>query len=834
MKRKLITAVFAMAMGLVVVGTFGSCKDYEEDSIEDLRGYQSQQLKKANEKLKADLMAIIEKIKSCDCDDTEVMNRVQALENQLKALNLGEGTLKDQILAALDLDAATDVMEQLKQKLGIQEIIDDIDDLKKIDYSGDFKDINKRIDSLASTTFNDSVRLNGINNALSGDLEHLRDSVKNLCDSVNNLRADLIALDKSAQEYTDTVVARAVAELDDTINVRIDKLKQALETADGALQDQITDLKDSIDVVAANVSALNTRVDSLESRIGKVETTLANLVTGILVQGTENPVFGSFALPLDMRSNVLMTYYGENTVNDGLDDYTFPAIGEEFSDAASKVTRENTFTKDEFALLGLTNKVMPISDSETLFDKEKGNAGTLYLTINPNTVNFSKLPVSLVNSWDVESGIKLEPLEKSDKKLTFGYTRSAADNGFYAAKATLDIDSIDKVKVNIEPGLKSEMKEVLEALQDRNLSSINFTDLAGVIYKQFNGILDANAVKTTWTDGNEAKHSVYSEYNIAATAFKPLSYTFLQDNNHKLPTISEIDDIDLGDFNVNLKLDTIHIDLSTETSLKFDSIKFEANDIYVVVETAKVVDGQIVESKDTVYVDGIKDFIDELNKTVGGWSEEVNEELSDQLETIEREINAQLKDMIDDMNTQLGDVNELVDEMNGIEDQVNSYVDKVNSYISRVNSYINKINHYIKHANDYLQVTMLFEKEDGSLSQVSNSKGIGASRIPVNKETVLYLTSYTGELVVPAYKKFVAVTDIMRSTIDTGTSVKNGDISKAALDEANRLESFNKVLPGSTRAVKFKANQKGLYEIKYSALDYSGHTSTRTFYIYAY
>lgn len=833
MKRKLITAVFAMAMGLVVVGTFGSCKDYEEDSINDLRGYQSQQLKKANEKLKADLMAIIEKIKSCDCDDTEVMNMVQALENQLEALDLGEGTIKDQILAALDLNAATDVMEQLKKKLGINEIIEDINNLKAIDFSGDFNDINKRIDSLASTTFNDSVRLNGINNALSGDLEHLRDSVKNLCDSVNNLRADLIALDKSAQEYTDTVVAKAVAELDDTINVRIDKLKQALETADSNLQSQITDLKDSIDVVAANVSALNTRVDSLESRIGKVETTLANLVTGILVQGTENPVFGSFALPLDMRSNVLMTYYGENTVN--VRDYTFPAIGTDFSDAASDVTRENSFTEDEFALLDLTNKVMPISDSETLFDKEKGNAGTLYLTINPNTVNFSKLPVSLVNSWDVESGIKLEPLEKSGKKLTFGYTRSAADNGFYAAKATLDIDSIDKVKVNIEPGLKSEMKEVLEALQDRNLSSINFTDLAGVIYKQFNGILDANAVKTTWTDGNDAKHSVYSEYNIAATAFKPLSYTFLQDNNHKLPTISEIDDIDLGDFNVNLKLDTIHIDLSTETSLKFDSIKFDTDSIYVVVNTVKKGDnGDFVETTDTVNVEGLGDFIDELNKTVGGWSQEVNNELSNQLETIEREINAQLKDMIDDMNTQLGDVNELVDEMNGIEDQVNSYVDKVNSYISRVNSYINKINHYIKHANDYLQVTMLFEKEDGSLSQVSNSKGVGASRIPVNKETVLYLTSYTGELVVPAYKKFVAVTDIMRSTIDTGTSVKNGSIPTATLYEANRLESFNKVLPGSTRAVKFKANQKGLYEIKYSALDYSGHTSTRTFYIYAY
>lgn len=835
MKRKLITAVFAMAMGLVVVGTFGSCKDYEEDSIEDLRGYQSQQLKEANEKLKDDLMAIIKKIDTCDCDDSDVKNRVKALEDKLNALNLGEGTLKDQILAALGLNAAADVMQQLKEKLGIDDIINDINNLNQIDFSGNFNAINKRIDSLASTTFNDSVRLDSINNALSGDLEHLRDSVKNLCDSVNNLRADLIALDKSAQEYTDSVVAKAVAELDDTINVRIDKLKQALGAADNELKSQITDLKDSIAVVAANVSALDEKVNNLESRIGKVETTLANLVTGILVQGTENPVFGSFALPFDMRSNVLMTYYGETDVK--ATGYTFPAIGEDFSDAASNVTSGNSFKEKEFKLLGLTN--MPISESEPLFDKEKGNAGTLYLTINPNTVNFNELPVSLVNSMDVESGIKLEPLEKvEDKTLTFGYTRSYADNGFYKAKATLDIDSIDKVKVNIEPGLKSEMKGVLEALQDRNLSEINFTQLAGIIYKQFNGVLDANAVKTTWKDGNEVNHSVYSEYKIAATAFKPLSYTFLQGNPHKLPTISEIDYIDLADFeDINLHLDSIKIELSTETTLKFDSIKFDTNDIYVVVNTVKVNDeGDLVDTTDTVNVEGLGDFIDELNKTVGGWSDEVNEELSKQLKKIQNEINDQLKDMIDDMNTQLGDVNELVDEMNGIEGQVNSYVDKVNSYISRVNSYINKINHYIKHANDYLQVTMLYEKADGSLSQVCNAKGsYGASRIPVNKETVLYLTSYTGELVVPAYKKFVAVTNVSGTPDFSVTNVENSEINKEAVININTsLESFNKVLPGSTRAVKFKATQNGYYEITYSALDYSGHTSTRRFYVYVY
>ena len=69
-------------------------------------------------------------------------------------------------------------------------------------------------------------------------------------------------------------------------------------------------------------------------------------------------------------------------------------------------------------------------------DGDEGNAGTLYVTINPNTVDFTGQVLTLENSQAEASKITLGALKQSDKTLTFGWTR-AAGNGFYEAPATL-------------------------------------------------------------------------------------------------------------------------------------------------------------------------------------------------------------------------------------------------------------------------------------------------------------------------------------------------------------------------------------------------------------
>ena len=68
----------------------------------------------------------------------------------------------------------------------------------------------------------------------------------------------------------------------------------------------------------------------------------------------------------------------------------------------------------------------------------------------------------------------------------------------------------------------------------------------------------------------------------------------------------------------------------------------------------------------------------------------------------------------------------------------------------------------------------------------------------------------------PALKKYIAVTSAP---------------SKAAQDYANKGVNMNQVIDGRCHNVVFQANQKGLYEIAYSAVDFHGYITTRKFYI---
>ena len=101
----------------------------------------------------------------------------------------------------------------------------------------------------------------------------------------------------------------------------------------------------------------------------------------------------------------------------------------------------------------------------------------------------------------------------------------------------------------------------------------------------------------------------------------------------------------------------------------------------------------------------------------------------------------------------------------------------------------------------------------------------------VNGEGVfdVFVTSYTGEIIAPAFKKFIAVTNVFKD----GDSAQNGCADcKAALDAVNGGKYFNEVFPGSRYGVAIENMKKGYtYEIFYSGLDYSGKISARKFYV---
>jgi ABC-type transporter Mla subunit MlaD len=732
------------------------------------------------------------------------------------------------------LDAQKAAMEQLKQELeqqigDNQDAIDALEDaltnadsdlLDKINANSKaIADAVALIDSLADAcptylwsdspkTAYDLAAANAVLAAKNAadilDLQKKDEQIEQaLVDSILAVKEYADSLHQAAKDYTDEateLVKAKIDSLDNALDLELAAIEEAYQEADSLLQDQLDSLKQDLEELEERVAANEKAIAELQDKVDDLEDALAKMVTGIIVQGVENPIFGSFSLPLGVNSNILLGYYGESER-----DYDFPS---------NKSGMDATGIADAYKYITING------DSEVSGILFNDTLGTVYLTINPAKTDFTGLTVGIENSIEESNGMSVTPLKESTKKLSFGYSpyTKSVSNGLYEAKVYLDSESsIDLIKFNIEDGLKSSVKDILESFKTRS-KQVDLTELATAIVKQMTNFMDAYAINAEWTD-SLGEHAVYSNYNLAATAFKPLSYTFLKGQNFgKLPMISAFDHINLDDINLNFNLNFAPIAINSNVNVQLNNVVINRGNIDVVVDIAG-----------TSYPVDINSLVDEIEKQINDANAEITEEIEDQLEdqiaSIENEINSYLSTMIGDINSQLGDVNDLVNQFNGIDGKVNSAIDKVNSFVSRINNFTNKINTRLDNLNAYLQVTMLYETEDGDLAQLSNS-GAGASQITAGKDAVLYPTSYTADIVVPAYKKYVAFTKV------NGAS----DSEQAALlSQLNTGDYLNQVLDGNTKAIKLNVPSSfsgKTLELTYSALDYSGYTSTRKFYIY--
>lgn len=742
------------------------------------------------------------------------------------------------------LDAQKTAMEQLKQNLeqqigDNQDAIDALEDaltnadsdlLDKINANSKaIADAVALIDSLADACptylWSDSLKtaydLAAANAVLAAknaadilDLQKKDEQIEQaLVDSILAVKEYADSLHQAAKDYTDEateLVKAKIDSLDNALDLELAAIEEAYQEADSLLQDQLDSLKQDLIELEERVAANEEAIAELKDKVDDLEDALAKMVTGIIVQGVENPIFGSFSLPLSVNSNILLGYYGESER-----DYDFPS---------NKSGMDATGIADAYKYITING------DSEVSGILFNDTLGTVYLTINPAKTDFTGLTVGIENSIEESNGMSVTPLKESTKKLSFGYSpyTKSVSNGLYEAKVYLDSESsIDLIKFNIEDGLKSSVKDILESFKTRS-KQVDLTELATAIVKQMTNFMDAYAINAEWTD-SLGEHAVYSNYNLAATAFKPLSYTFLKGQNFgKLPVINEFDHIDLDEINLDLKLNFTPIAINSNVNIDIKNVDIDESGINVTVDVPEVVAGSFTGNTISKKVE-ISNLIAEIENQLNSANTEVETEIKNQLNaqilSIESEINKYLEDMIGDINSQLGDVDDLVDQFNGVEGKVNSAIDKVNSFVSRVNNLTSKINTRLDNLNAYLQVTMLYETEDGDFAQLSNS-GAGASQITAGKDAVLYPTSYTAEIVVPAYKKFVAFTKV------NGAS----DSEQATLlSQLNTGDYLNTVLEGNTKAIKINvpAEFKGkTLELTYSALDYSGYSSTRKFYIY--
>ena len=596
-----------------------------------------------------------------------------------------------------------------------------------------YEALSAKLDSLANLdhthnpSYDDTELRNSIA-ALSEEMKGLAEEMKDFA-SKQALRDVLTAAElmhAEAMEYTKRVE-----------NMAAEKL--------GELESNFTTLEATVAEIKAKVDEIYPKVQENRQYIIGIYDYLKKMITGITIQAVNNPVFGSFAFPWGVQSNILVGYYGESDV-----DVRFPTTR-----TANYIYKECALTDKDAEMLGSSVESYNKFGQPVLVEETEGNAGKVYVTINPTSVDFTGQKLPLVNSQDEESAVKLGALEKSDAVLRFGVTR-AANNGFYEATATFTEDNIptyDVDKSMIYNSLKDIAKDVLN-----HQDGINVKAAASRLYNVFlelNGNLDAYGIKASWNfndvEGNVQTNSVYSKYAIAATAIKPLSYAFLYDMqlgtsiNNRLPNLPTINP------NVEAIINNI-VDLDQ-------------------------LEGQIMP------------------------------EVKDALELVKDQVVAGAGNYMD---------------------KAEPYINKLNNWTSRLNGYMERFEDVANNVNALLQVTMLYKGKDDQFHQLSNSveyptvfAGEGLANV--------FATSYTGEIIAPAFKKFIGVTNVFKD----GDSAQNGCADcKAALDAVNDGEYFNEVFPGSRYGVAIENMKKGYtYEIFYSALDYSGKISARKFYV---
>ena len=814
MKKKIINVFLMALLAMVTVGTVVSCKDYEEDNYSDLNGKftnlsgQLQDQIDALEKFKGELETELTELKNGYQEGDKVLgDRITIIEDVLIP---GLDKKIDELERKHDEDI-DDLWLAITGENGINEAIADlsktvsgntkaIEDLQKLIDKDKADEWSKAVEDAAEAlerAKNDSAKLALLGDNLE-DYDKMRDA---LAGALRDANGNWMSL----EEY---IKAQGFLTSDD--------IKDFVTKAE--FNDSLNVFRARIDEVSSKLEALTTEINT---KLGLLQNSLNKYVSSVLIQGTDNPVFGSFAFPANISSNVLAAYYGD------VKDLKFPT-----DEPYNYVDAQNALSAKDLEMMGVAagNQYYNgrvVSGMQADGTVAAGNAGTLYVTVNPNTVDATGATAILVNSQDSKSGVMLSPLAETDKVLNFGYTR-ATGNGFYEAKATVTPSVVDEVSPRISyddlKGLKDEIKDAVNAI--RNKGNVDITGLVYSVYSISSNILDAQAVKFPWSDtdiyGNTIERATYSQYSLAATAVHPLSFAFAKDVHYdEFPGINKVEDI-IGDmFNKiedaipTIDVDDLNIHIEIEDFV-FDPVELE--------------DGSVVVNVDILDEETGKHYKQTIDIT-----DKVEEAVNEALGSAAGDVSAYIKDVVDQLNEQVAQINDIIDQLrdiNEIGNKLDEVEDKIYDYLSKGENLLLK---FVNNANELLQPMMLAKTADSYvvLSRSASAPTKFSASSMTSDGIILRPTTYSAEVLAPAFKKFVGVANVYKD----GKSAQGGDAKcQDALKAANSSsEGFCTVQEGDWNKAQFKVSsqyKKGyVYEIVYTAADYSGKIVVKRFYI---
>lgn len=439
-----------------------------------------------------------------------------------------------------------------------------------------------------------------------------------------------------------------------------------------------------------------------------------------------------------------------------------------------------------------------------------GNAGYLYVSLNPTELDPSLVKVELVNSQgEPAKGFELGDIENTDKVLTFGYTRVASKNGFYQIPVIASDPQNDDIALD-KGSLKEAAQNILAELKDPKGTNLDLTKVAAALYKNnLNNKLQAYTVKASYylfnpeTGELELKHAVAPTYNVAAFAVKPLSFNFGKDNQY-LDKLSgwSMENLLVPSLSERLK--------SFANGIKVD-VTYEGNkeiNVYTILAAPGV-------HASAIKADGSVDLLDKNNnliKNIPNVSEVTNK-------SVETDVNGTklttdiivLKSTDDSISKVLNSVNKTIaKQLNPIKNNIINAGEKWDNMASKVNNVLKKVYSKIGSANRLLEPTILYLDNNNNPNTLSTLGGRLGTRFVGTGSTDLYATSWTAELLAPAYLKKVYVEE-------DGAEVTLADGKTPAKTPFNGTHLI------------FTAKKPGPYTIVYEAIDYSGVKVKKTF-----
>ena len=550
--------------------------------------------------------------------------------------------------------------------------------------------------------------------------------------------------------------------------------------------------------------------------------------SSVEISEVSNPVFGSVNLPLDIKSTILATYvYGGPT-------YTFP---NQFSSHVNGSSPAGATLASNIATIidGLKPEGSVELKTGLFTDaKDFGNMGGAVVTINPGANDYTSedYTVELVNSKGEVAFTNDENAEKVgqltvteyDDVIYFGGSRAdetPGAPGVYALNINATEDSYDQFRIDFED--KAALKDAVKNVwHEKGLSSV--AELSKVIYDNINDKLPAYAVKVSWNEGDEenpAMNCVYSSFDLAAAVVHPLSYgtelsAVIPGDKH-LPVVHNTLKEYLQKLQNKLHID-FQIDMIGEVSVDFQ-VKVDNGYVYFQVYDK---DGNLVDA------DPIKIEYDENGIDVSDYN--LNALLDAVLQAMSMEEESSLNNkMIADLNESLTKIN---DEIAKLNDRANDYLDRLmkdnklryaQKLVDIYNRIANKANDFLDNPNHYLQIVMGYYQEEDGVHFMSNDIKMPKTFYAKNGDVDLLATSYNGDIAVPSFKKYIAITGV----------VEGNTISESGLAALNSAAGLNKVFSG--HEVKVKMNVAGLVgktvRLTYLSVDYRGECSMEHYYV---